>query len=382
MSRFQTQVLPIDVLSIKFAPGATLPQISDPATEKHLKEAAKVIANSDELVGFPTETVYGLGGLALNDRAVKNIFQAKNRPSDNPLIVHIASLDQLERLIRANTNAKSNAYPKIYEPLIKQHWPGPVSVLIPIDVDIQDKSDPYVLSRLVTNNLDTVAVRFPSDPVARALIALSDTPIAAPSANTSTKPSPTAAAHVFNDLQGKLPIILDGGDCSIGLESTVVNGLVDPPTMLRPGGLLVTKLRKIPGFENLVTEVSKKVLGPVRTPGMKYKHYSPSAKVILVVQKSGTVSEADLERLFNEHGSGKVGLASEGGSVGKKGAICRLLGEGVQQVQFNMFRTLREMDLEGVDTIFMIVKGATLNGEEGLALANRLGKASSEKVEV
>ncbi|GMM38781.1 threonylcarbamoyladenylate synthase [Saccharomycopsis crataegensis] len=385
-----TEVLKIDVTSIEYADRNTeSPNINDPVTERNLQKAAKIITQAGGLVGFPTETVYGLGGSAINDESTANIFKAKNRPSDNPLIVHISSMNQLERIITANTNNPSKAkIPEIYKPLIEKFWPGPVSILIPIDTSINDKNNPYVLSKNVTNNLDTVAIRFPSDPVARSLIALSDTPIAAPSANTSTKPSPTMASHVYHDLKGKIPLILDGGNCNIGLESTVINGLVSPPTLLRPGGLSIKEIKKVPGFENLVTElnIKKDSNEPVRTPGMKYKHYSPNAMVYLIIntkpEQNIFKSEA-IGKLINANETSKSALVSELGFGQFKESdnlILRELGTTVKDIQFNMFRLLREMDQLSVKRILLIVNNSTLEDEDGLAIINRLGKAASEKV--
>lgn len=386
----ETRVLHIDVPSIVFKDKEqVLPIITDEVTKQNLEEAARILGTTEQVVGFPTETVYGLGGSSINDASVKNIFKAKNRPSDNPLIVHLSSLDQLDRLIKANSNDPNAKIPDVYLPLIEKYWPGPVSILIPIDTELKDTTQRFTLSKYVTNNLDTVAVRLPSDPVARALIAISDTPIAAPSANTSTKPSPTMAAHVYHDLKGKIPLILDGGSCNIGLESTVINGLVSPPTLLRPGGLSVKDIRKVNGFENLVTELNVKRSSnePVRTPGMKYKHYSPSAKVYLVIKRDPQQSlfeSQEFNQLFTEAEKEKVALISESSVKSNMQSsdnhILRDLGTDVKQIQFNMFRLLREMDELQVKNIFIVLNNSTLQDDDGLAIINRLGKAASHKV--
>lgn len=375
-----TEIAKISVGSIHFDDvGRIAVKISDKATSENLEKAASLI-KSNHLVGFPTETVYGLGGSALNDGAVTSIFRAKNRPADNPLIVHVSSYDQLDRLIRANSNSES--IPEIYKPLIEKFWPGPLSILLPID--IKAKKGPYKLSNLVTNNQDTVAVRFPSDPVARALIALSDTPIAAPSANTSTKPSPTLANHVYNDLKGKIPLILDGGNCNIGLESTVINGLVSPPTLLRPGGLSIKAIKQIKGFENLTTELTvTDDKTPVRTPGMKYKHYSPDAEVALIIKKTTTKSVYDAKEYLDfaaKFEDKTVAVVSQSHLQGKPSALNRDLGDDIKDIQFNMFRILRELDTLKVGVIFIVIDEATLADEDGLAVVNRLSKAASQKV--
>lgn len=392
-----TTILPVKVNSICFESRQLgLPKISDEQTLKNLKIAADEISSTSDVIGFPTETVYGLGGSAINDKSVLNIFGAKNRPSDNPLIVHISSIDQLERIIKENTVDQSRAkIPEIYLPLIEKFWPGPLSILIPIDVDLSNmENHGYRLSKFVTNNLDTVAIRFPSDLVARLLIALSDTPIAAPSANTSTKPSPTTAQHVYNDLKGKISMILDGGSCNIGLESTVINGLVNPPRLLRPGGLLVKDIKKVKGFENLITEqspVSNIDTEPVRTPGMKYKHYSPSGEVILIFNKkndSQLLENKDFQDKFlagfslTKKSYKKTAIISQPiipQTLKEKheGTVFRQIGNSVEEIQKNMFGLLREMDEQKVEKIVIIINQDTID-EDGLAIKNRLSKAASK----
>ena len=219
---FTTRILKVRPESIQFVNDK--PQISDNETLINLEIAAKELTTTHNAIGFPTETVYGLAGSALSDESVKSIYKAKNRPADNPLIVHISSIEQLKRKLI------NYEIPQVYLDLISHFWPGPLTILLPITKDSP-------ISKLVTANQDTFAVRMPNHPVARALIAMSDTPIAAPSANASTRPSPTLAEHVYHDLNGKIPLILDGGACDVGVESTVIDGLVDPPMLLRPGGV-------------------------------------------------------------------------------------------------------------------------------------------------
>ena len=248
----------------------------------NLQEAASRIRNTDTPVAFPTETVYGLGADATRSSAVSSIYKAKRRPGDNPLIVHISSIAQLRKLLRGGTETPgsndelSDPIPPIYRVLIDQFWPGPLTILLPLP-------NPSPLAPQVTASLPTVAVRMPSSLLALALIYLADVPIAAPSANTSTKPSPTTASHVLNDLSGRIDIILDGGPCDVGVESTVVDGLSSPPVILRPGGVSAESLRQCPGWEEVVIGYKDgPENGVPRAPGMKYKHYSPRARVILV----------------------------------------------------------------------------------------------------
>ena len=247
----------------------------------NLQEAALQIRNSDIPVAFPTETVYGLGADATCSGAVKGIYSAKGRPSDNPLIIHISSLSQLRTLLAPRGNSAVapepalDPIPQIYHPLISRFWPGPLTILLPLPT-------PSLLAPEVTNSLPTVAVRMPSSILALMLIKLSNVPLAAPSANASSKPSPTTAAHVLHDLSGRIDMILDGGPCNVGVESTVVDGLTNPPVILRPGGVSIDMLRSCPGWEDVAVGYKDGAeTGVPRAPGMKYKHYSPNARVLL-----------------------------------------------------------------------------------------------------
>ncbi|KAJ4317328.1 hypothetical protein N0V94_005014, partial [Neodidymelliopsis sp. IMI 364377] len=215
-----------------------------------LKRAAEEIVNTDTPVAFPTETVYGLGADATRSSAVKAIFAAKGRPSDNPLIVHIHSLPQLRQLLtgRAATEGtsrlESDPIPEIYRPLIERFWPGPLTIILPVP-------EHTTLAPEVTAGLSTFGARMPRSILALSLLRLCGRPLAGPSANASTRPSPTAAEHVFDDLQGRIHTIVDGGPCEVGVESTVVDGLSSPPSILRPGGVTVEQLRQCPGWEDV-----------------------------------------------------------------------------------------------------------------------------------
>ncbi|EEY18440.1 SUA5 [Verticillium alfalfae VaMs.102] len=240
--------------------------------EEGLREAASATANAKIALGgspirrlpahqrhprrLPDETVYGLGADATRSAAVKGIYAAKGRPSDNPLIIHVSDLTMLRRFLAppppsdtpdavVTAAAAADPIPAIYKPLLERFWPGPLTILLPLP-------SPSPLAPEVTAGLPTFAVRMPASPLALSLIALADTPLAGPSANASTKPSPTAARHVLDDLAGRIELILDAGPCDVGVESTVVDGLCDPPVILRPGGIALDRLRACPGWARAV----------------------------------------------------------------------------------------------------------------------------------
>lgn len=372
---FTTKILRANKDSIIFNKNDILPKITDPETEKSLRIAADELTTSTNVIGFPTETVYGLGGSALNDESVKSIYKAKNRPADNPLIVHVSSIDQLKRKILP----KDYKIPEIYDNLIEKFWPGPLTILLPIH-----EGSP--ISKIVTANQSTFAVRIPQHPIARALIALSDLPLAAPSANASTRPSPTLASHVYHDLQGKIPYIIDGGACDVGVESTVVDGLVDPPMLLRPGGVSVEDVRKTGGglWENVV--LAKKTAGKseaVKTPGMKYKHYSPTAKVVLFINCGDGI--AAINNYISENNipeSKTIALLKSrcftgASAISRQINIEEDLGATGLEISRNLFKLLRQVDEQGVDIIF--VEGID-ETDEGLAVMNRLSKAAFETI--
>lgn len=366
-----TKILPVSVPHITFS--SSVPEISDASTRQNLNIASEEVQKPGHVVAFPTETVYGLGGSALSDESVRAIYAAKNRPADNPLIVHVSSQEQIERILLP----KLHKIPAVYDKLIERFWPGPLTILLPVE-----EGSPVL--KLVTAGQNTVGVRMPSHPVARALIAQSDTPLAAPSANASTRPSPTTASHVFHDLNGRIPYILDGGACDVGVESTVVDGLSGPPMLLRPGGVSAEEIRQCGGvWENIV--MAKKTAGKteaVRTPGMKYRHYLPTAKVVLFegCQDGNKAVKSWLER--NTVDTSKVALLRGGqfasaAQLGLEGATERDLGSSAKEMAHNLFSMLREVDEMGVELI--LVEGVEETGD-GLAVMNRLSKAAFEVV--
>lgn len=288
---FKTRVLDVDTSKVgHFQDAKTLEKWEVPqdlSPDDPLLLAAQHLKTSSIPVGFPTETVYGLGTDATRSDAVKGIYKAKGRPSDNPLIIHICDLTMLRQyLVPANSTSSSptDPIPEIYKPLIAAFWPGPLTILLP-------NPTPSKLAPEVTSTLPTFGVRMPASPLALSLISLAGVPLAAPSANASTKPSPTTAAHVLHDLNGRIELILNGGPCLVGVESTVLDGLCNPPVVLRPGGVSLDRIRQVVGWDNTVVgykDHSEIGSHAPRAPGMKYKHYSPKAKVLLYESPSNT----------------------------------------------------------------------------------------------
>lgn len=273
---FKTRILPVPTTDLGHLEDASTLEkwVLPPTRLESLQKAAEHLKHSNIPVGFPTETVYGLGADATRSEAVKGIYKAKGRPSDNPLIIHVCDLTMLRSLL---SPSQGDPIPEIYKPLIKKFWPGPLTILLP-------NPSPSKLAPEVTAGLPSFGARMPESPLALSLIHLAGVPLAAPSANASTKPSPTTAQHVFHDLNGKIEFILDGGACQVGLESTVVDGLCDPPVVLRPGGVSIDRIRECPSWEGVVRgykDASEIGASAPRAPGMKYKHYSPKAKVVL-----------------------------------------------------------------------------------------------------
>ncbi len=321
---------------------------------RKIRIAARFIKEG-KLVAFPTETVYGLGGDALNENSVKKIFLTKGRPADNPLIVHIASFEQLYEL--------ASTIPKEAKILAKRFWPGPLTFVLPKRDEVPS---------ITTGGLDTVAVRMPANEIALSLIKLSKKPIAAPSANISGKPSPTSAEHVVDDFYGKIECIIDGGETEIGVESTVLDLTSKPPTLLRPGGLPLEEIERVIGKIKIHPAVKGRIVDVARAPGMKYRHYAPSAQVIVIEGKKDRVHEKIVELIDKYHREGlKVGVMATGGFYDADAFID--LGRNSEEVARNLFKALRELDKKGVDII--LAEGIEEKGL-GLAVMNRLKKAA------
>lgn len=325
-------------------------------------EEAKDLLQRGELVAFPTETVYGLGADGLNEKAVEKIFLAKGRPQDNPLILHISDLDMLEGLVEeVSLEAKI---------LIETFWPGPLTIIFKKSAKVPE---------IITAGLETVAIRMPKDPIALEIIRRAGTPIAAPSANISGRPSPTDAETCYHDLKGKIELIVDGGSTIVGLESTVIDMTGEIPLILRPGAVTLEMIRELLPQ----TEVDKGILKEKETPkspGQKYKHYAPRAEAYLVV---GSLEEKKekVENFLKENTDKKLGIMAGQellDSLDKENLAFRSLGsiEDLDNFGSSIFRKLRELDNLKVDII--ICEGVEEEGL-GLAIMNRLKKSTQNR---
>ena len=370
--------------------------------DEELKEAAGIL-RSGGLVAFPTETVYGLGGNALDEDAARKIYAAKGRPSDNPLIAHVSCVEEVAPLVKE--------IPEAGRKLMEAFWPGPLTMIFP-----KSEKVPYG----TTGGLDTVAIRMPDDPVANRLIALAGVPVAAPSANTSGRPSPTTADHVWQDMNGRIDMIIDGGPVGIGVESTIVDVSSAVPAVLRPGAITMEMLEEVLGE----VSVDPAILGPLsadvrpKAPGMKYKHYAPKADLTLVEPGTGADRESRAEQVtgaeqkngadrntgaYPETGLDETQLQAmirkvrelsrEKIEAGYKvGVICtdesrdcytdgevRSIGARKSQasVAHNLYALLREFDDLGVDYIF---SESFPKDHLGQAIMNRLSKAAGYKI--
>jgi L-threonylcarbamoyladenylate synthase len=350
----QTYVLPVTTEDIGRVHANGVEIQSSSHTRNSLQLAAKLL-NENQVVAFPTETVYGLGANALSTEAVEKIYKAKNRPSDNPLITHFGSMEHLRSF---------TTIPEVYVPLIEKFWPGPLTILLPVTPEMG-------ISPIVTAGLDTVAVRIPSSPLARALLLEARLPIAAPSANASTRPSPTLAVHVYNDLNKRIPLILSadedvGSQCDVGLESTVVDGLSTPPTILRLGGVSLEQIRELGKFWNDITIYKKPPIQAngvtpeefkPRTPGMKYRHYSPRCPVYVYRFNSPQPTEPSRHLLPSESVERKVAVlcTKNWEPMADSGAEVQFnwLGSDGEEVARNLFKCIRDMDEWGAEAIFV-----------------------------
>ena len=326
-----------------------------------LTEAAEILKNGG-LVAFPTETVYGLGANGLDEKACKRIYEAKGRPSDNPLILTIGDLDGLYKIVgKVTENAKK---------IIDAFWPGPITLVLP-------KAD--CVPETVTGGLDTVAVRYPSNKIARELIKIAGIPVAAPSANSSGKPSPTRASHVEFDLNGKIEMIIDGGAADWGLESTILDVSEDKPVLLRPGAVTQDMIEDVVGEIDVDPAVYSKPDGNIvpKAPGMKYKHYSPSAKVILVSGSMENVISTINEKISADEKNGlRVGVMATTQTKDRYiGGEVLVVGDRTkpETIGANLFKILRKFDFIGVDIVYSEVFD---EDGEGAAIMNRLNKAA------
>ena len=332
-----------------------------PPTDAAIAEAAALI-RAGELVAFPTETVYGLGADGLNREAVAKIFQAKGRPGDNPLILHISALDQITPLIACELSS-------IAKKMADAFWPGPLTMIFPKSARVPEN---------VSAGLSTVAIRFPAHPDAQRLIAAAETPIAAPSANRSGKPSPTTANHVFEDMDGRIPLILDGGECLVGVESTVVDMTGSVPHILRPGGITAEQIAQVAG----ASEVDSAVMRPLaegekpRSPGMAHRHYAPNGQLTVFTGDSDRV----IQRIQSEYdcakanGSRPLILSMEAHVASYGDRRIESLGADETAMAHRLFALLRDADHMEADVLF--AEGVEAKGV-GLAVMNRLGRAAA-----
>ncbi|MGN1387932.1 MAG: L-threonylcarbamoyladenylate synthase [Bacillus sp. (in: firmicutes)] len=334
-------------------------KIDNPIENTRKVEEAAALLRDNEVVAFPTETVYGLGANAKSDEAVKKIFEAKGRPSDNPLIVHISNAGQLEELVEH--------VPDKARMLMDAFWPGPLTLVFP-------KKE--VLSKTATAGLDTVAIRMPNHPLALALIEAADLPIAAPSANLSGKPSPTTAQHVDKDLNGRIRCIVDGGETGVGVESTVVDCTEEIPVILRPGG--VTK------------EAIENIIGPIgedpalhnaadipKSPGMKYTHYAPDAPFVLVDGDKELIQQLVNEKRRNGLRTGVLTTEENKDFFDADVVVVCGQRQELETVAAHLYDALRAFDDERVDCIY----GEMFPTDGiGSAIMNRLLKAAGHSV--
>ena len=325
----------------------------------NLKDAAEIIKHSG-LVLFPTETVYGLGANGLDDVAVQKIYTAKGRKSDNPLILHISSMDMLGQIA---TNIS-----ELEIKLMRSFWPGPFTIILNRTTNVPD---------IVTADLDTVGVRMPSNKIANTLISYANIPIAAPSANISGRPSGTNVKDIFEELSDKVDCIIDGGDCEVGLESTVVRVIDGVPTILRPGKITAEQIMAVAGCVNVDSHVFTNVnLGDnekVLSPGMKYKHYAPNSKCILVYSKDNELLVNKIKQIASEYKNPLILSSSKNANLFGNYQVIDI-GDTLDEIAKNIFTDLRKVDTFAPDIV--IIEGVSRDGL-GLAIMNRLIRACS-----
>ena len=339
--------------------------IVDPAApEAALIARAAEVLRRGGLVAFPTETVYGLGADALDRAAVRRIFDAKGRPATDPLIVHVTSVERMAPLVAD--------IPETARILALRFWPGPLTLVLPRSRSVPDE---------VTAGLDTVAVRVPAHPVARALLAAAGIPIAAPSANLFSRPSPTQAAHVLQDLDGRIDLVIDGGSTTVGVESTVLDLSGAVPTILRPGGVTLEMLLEVLPLVIRGNGAARSPTGAIPSPGLLAKHYSPRAPLTLyegdprsVAVRMAEDARAQLARGYT------VGIVAAAEEDPVKGAHVVRLGseQDLEGVASRLYSALRELDAAGVDVI--LARGFPAVSGIGVAIADRLRRAADGRI--
>lgn len=339
-------------------------------TIEDIKRAGEIIAGGG-IVAFPTETVYGLGANALDEEAVKKIYKAKGRPSDNPMIVHISQVSDVHDIAEISEATMSEKAMENLKRGADAFWPGPLTMVLP-----KKKIVPFT----TTGGLDTVAIRMPSHKTARMLIEYSGCPIAAPSANLSGKPSPTTAEHTLDDMDGRIDAIIFGSDCQVGIESTVVDMRKDEPVILRPGRITAEDLSNaIGGMVLIHPSLNKKDMSQsdvdmsqnmvARSPGMKYKHYAPEAEMQIFIsdtndrEKALKMAEEEANRLK---------------TIGKKTTIISFT-DGIEAAH-DLFRSLRDADKAGYDVILAVGVSDDESGGVGFSVMNRMLKSAGYNV--
>ena len=331
--------------------------------EMIMKEAGELLM-AGALVAFPTETVYGLGANALDEKAAAKIYAAKGRPSDNPLIIHIADMESLPRI--------TAEVPETVTKLAEKFWPGPLTMVLKKSAEV-----PYG----TTGGLDTVAVRMPSHPIALEMIRHGGGYIAAPSANTSGRPSPTLASHVADDMDGIIPMILDGGAVGIGIESTIVDLTEDVPTILRPGFITKEMLEEVVGEVQIDKGLSVDAKVAPKAPGMKYRHYAPKAELIIVEGgKDAVVAKINAMAKENESKGISTGVIGTEETISLyETGIIKCIGSRNDELSISshLYGILREFDESEAQIIY---SESFEDGAMGSAIMNRLLKAAGHKI--
>ena len=333
--------------------------------EAAIGEAGEIIRQGG-LVAFPTETVYGLGADALNSEAVAKIFQAKGRPQDNPLIVHIADLEDIKPLV--------NDIPKVAEDIMEAFWPGPITIIL-------KKNN--IIPQVTSAGLDTIGIRMPSNKVARELIRVAKRPIAAPSANISGRPSPTDIERCIEDLSGKIDYIIGGEVCDVGVESTIIDCTVEPPCILRPGGITLEMLKRIQQDIYIDPAVMSKPQADLKpkAPGMKYRHYAPKAEVKIVegdLKKTIAKINEIVQNYVDEEKKVAIMATDETLKQYNKGLVVSLgTRADMSTVAKSLFETLRSLDDKKVD---VIISESFEEVGVGVAVMNRLKKAAGYNI--
>ncbi len=342
-------------------------QQGDNLTEEEdalLREAGQIIRNGG-LVAFPTETVYGLGGDALSGASSQKIYAAKGRPSDNPLIVHICRLEDIYHI--------ADDFPQAARRIAEAFWPGPLTMILQKSHNVPGET---------TGGLNTVAVRMPSHPVAQKLIAYSGGYVAAPSTNLSGRPSPTSVKHVIEDMQGRIDVIIDGGEVEIGLESTIIDMTVSPPQILRPGYITQKELEAVLGQVDMDATILRADSGQApRAPGMKYRHYAPKGELTIV---QGTpdqvISYVNVQSEGDKSAGERVGVIGTDETMGRYRAdVVKSVGSrsDEESIAHRLYSILREFDDEGVTRIYS--ESFATEGI-GQAIMNRLLKAAGYRI--